>query len=299
MTKQQIDQYDMLLAVENHFEDNTKVWNSNIPVSNAKALLSQKLDALAQEVAQQLINPSGITQAKAEVRSQLEKQCYTLAAALRGYASVQEKDDLYKRADISSTDFLRYREAELIGVVVNLIADGRDVLAELEDYGVSRNSLDDLETLNLNFGNLMKDPDAAIAKRKKATDKIAELLPEALEILATRLDNLIVSLQDSQQEFVNIYNNLRQIQDTAVNPLAFTITTLEAETNVPVAGVELEIVGENIHRISSERGYNTVQNIPAGPHNISASHPNYIPVTLPFSIVSGETTELLVSLTRK
>lgn len=299
MTKQQIDQYDMLLAVENHFDDNSRLWNSNIPLSNAKAQLSEKLDALAQEVAQQLINPSGITQAKAEVRERLEKKSFILAAALRGYASVQDKNDLYKRADISKTDFLRYREAELIGVVVNLISDARDVLAELNDYGINSDRLDDLEVLNQNFGNLMKDPDAAIAKRKKATDKIAELLPEALAILDARLDNLIVSLEDSQEEFVNIYGNLRQIQDTAVNPLALTITTLEADTNVPVAGVELEIVGENIRRTSSERGYNTVQNLPAGPHTISAKHPNYEPATLPFNIVSGETTELVVSLIRK
>ena len=110
---------------------------------------------------------------------------------------------------------------------------------------------------------------------------------------------MIVGICHAEPEFVDIYYNVRAINDTAINPLSVTITTLEAGTQQPIANAQLEIVGEGITRVSSERGYNTVQNLVAGPHNLSATHPNFEPQTLHFTVVSGETTELLVQMVRK
>ena len=177
--------------------------------------------------------------------------------------------------------------------------DLEPMVVELETFGVTADTLQDLDVANTTFGNLMKNPTEAIAKRKAATDKIATLLPPLMEFLTTRMDNLIVAISDAQPEFVDIYYNVRTINDTATNPLSLTITTLEAGTQMPVPSAQLDIVGEGITRISSDRGYNTVQNLAAGPHDLSATHPNFESQTVHFNIVSGETTELVVQMVRK
>ncbi|MES2544807.1 MAG: hypothetical protein V4548_07970 [Bacteroidota bacterium] len=299
MQKTQIDQYDMLLTVENHFDDNPTLWNANVPVTAAKTLLSAKIDAIATEVALQLVNPTGITIDKANLRTDLENKGYVLSAALSGYASATpNKTELYNRVHFAKSDFPRFREAELIGIITNLHRDATAELANLAPYGVTAAILTALLNANNAFGVIMKNPNEAIARRKSATDKIADLLPDVLLFLETRLDNLIVGLTTAQPQFVTMYSSLRALNSTATNPLSLTITTLEAVTNLPIANVNIELVGEGITRVSSDRGYNTVQNLVSGNHQLGTSHPNFVSQTIPFTVVSGETTELVVVLER-
>lgn len=298
MLKTQIDQYDMLLSVENHFDDNEAIWNDNPPLKSTKTDFSDKLTELAAQVAIQLENPTGTTAVKTAARELLEAKAFKISAAVRGYASAVDMKELYKRVDLSKSDLQRYRDAELVGVVSNLVQDAQTVVAELRDYGVDAGALTALQTANSTFGDLMKNPTEAIAKRKAATDKIAKMLPPLMDLLSTRMDNLIVALSDNEPEFVDIYNNVRALNDTAVNPLSLTITTLEADTQQPIPNAQLEIVGEGISRVSSARGYNTVQNLAAGPHDLLATHPNFVSQTLRFTVVSGETTELVVQMVR-
>jgi hypothetical protein len=297
MQKTQIDQYDMLLTVENHFDDNTTAWNANVPITAAKTLLSAKIDAIAIQVALQLVNPTGATADKTNQRANLETKGLALSAALSGYAaSTAGKTDLYNRVYFTPNDFYKFREAELIGIITNLHREATAELANLAPFGVTAATLTALLTANNAFGAIMKNPNEAIARRKSATDKIAVLLPEAITILETRLDNLIVALNGSQPQFTSIYNTVRVLNKTGTNPLSLTVSTLEDVTNQPIANAQLEIVGEGITRVSSDRGYNTVQNLVSGPHQLTVTHPNYVTQTVSFTIVSGETTELIVLL---
>jgi len=296
MIKTQIDQYDMLLAVENHFDDHLTLWNTNAPITATKTLISSKIDALAEQVALQLLNPTGVTIDKNNARINLENQVFTLSSALSGYANISNKMELYQKVRYTKTDLVRYRDAELLGIATNLHRDATTELGNLAAYGVNASVLANFLTAINTFGTVMKNPTEAIAKRKSATEKIAIMLPEIIELLTNRMDHLVVMLQATQSAFVSTYNNVRALNSTAVNPLSLTITCLNKATNEPIPNVQLEIVGEGINRISSERGYNTIQNLVSGSHQISATHPNFKTQTLTFSIVSGETTELVIEL---
>ena len=296
MIKTQIDQYDMLLAVENHFDDHLTLWNTNAPITATKTLISSKIDALAEQVALQLLNPTGVTIDKNNARINLENQVFTLSSALSGYANISNKMELYQKVRYTKSDLVHFRDAELLGVATNLHRDATTELGNLAAYGVNASVLANFLTAINTFGTVMKNPTEAIAKRKSATEKIAIMLPEIIELLTNRMDHLVVMLQATQSAFVSTYNNVRALNSTAVNPLSLTITCLNKATNEPIPNVQLEIVGEGINRISSERGYNTIQNLVSGSHQISATHPNFKTQTLTFSIVSGETTELVIEL---
>lgn len=296
MQKRQIDNYDMFLAVENHFDDNPLLWNTNVPVTTTKTLLSAKIDLFATQVALQLVNPTGITADKDKARTALEDQALMLSSATSGYASIAGKGDLYKRVFYTKTDITKFRDAELIGVCTNLAADCNAELANLGPYGITAPILTTFNNLIAAFGAIMKNPASAIAKRKDATEKIEDAIIEIANILDTRMDNLVVMLTATQPAFVAIYNNLRAINVTGSSQLSLTITTLNAVSNLPVANVNLELTGEGITRVSGERGYNTITNLIAGSHQIKAMHPNYKPKTETFTVVTGETTELVILL---
>lgn len=296
MKKLQIDQYDMILSVENHFNDNIALWSANRPLADTKQLFSGKVTVLSNHVALQLMNPKGITIDKANTRAVLENQAFMLSSKLCGYAAISGNTELYKRAYLTKTQLTTFREAELVGVITNLHQDATVEIDNLEPYGVTLDTLNLISRANTAFGSLMKKPTAAIAKRKAATAKIAMLLPEIIEILETRFDNLIVSLEEEEPQFTEIYTNVRALNSTGIHPLSLTVLVLDAGTKLPIPNVNIEILGEGISRLSTDRGYNRVQNLVAGRHSLTAKHPNFVTQTVNFTIVNSETTELVVLL---
>lgn len=296
MQKSQIDQYDMLLSVENHLNLNASLYAANAPLIATKDLISSKISEMASQIALQLVNPTGLTEQKNAVRTNLENQAFVLGAACCSYASANDNKDLYNRCRYTKSDLVHFRDAEIVGICTNLHTDALANATALIPFGVTGTGLTDFQISITAFSNIMKLPTEAISKRVAATERIAALLPEILNIVATRLDNDIVSMTATQPNFVTIYENVRLINNSPTTSLSLTITVLDEISNLPIPNVDLEIVGENITRKSSTRGYNTVLNLSAGNHSIKATHPNYITKTQDFTIVAGETTELVVLL---
>jgi len=298
MKKVQIDQYDMILSVENHFDDNPAIWAGNAPLAATKTLFSQKINRVAEQVALQLINPTGITIDKANVRKELENQAYSVSSKISAYAAIFNKADLYKRVHFSKSDFVHFRGAELVGIITNLHQEAVLELPNLAPYAINAATLASLKATTIAFGSLINNPTEAIARRKSATDSIAVMLPEIIEMLETRFDNLIVSLQETQPQFAAIYFNVRALKRTQVHPLSLTVTVVDAITKLPVPNATIQILGQRITRLSSQRGYNRVRHLAEGMHSIRANHPDFITLDENFTIVSGETTALVLFLER-
>lgn len=298
MTKNQIDQYNMLLTTENHLDDNPTLWAGNAPITATKTLFTNKLDVLAGQIALQLVNPTGITDEKNNVKTDLINKAFVIAAACCSYAAATSKPELFSKCNLTKSDFIHYKEAELIGVCTNIFTDANANVAALAPYGVTAAILTSFQTNITAFSGVTRNPVTAIAKRTTATAEIARLLPEIIQLVETRLDKDMVALSLTQPAFYDTYSNVRYLNLSPTTTMSLTTTVLEKDTNVPIANVNIEIVGEGITRVSSDRGYNTVLNLVSGPHTISATHPNYVTQNVPFTIVSGETTELVIILER-
>jgi hypothetical protein len=298
MEKFQLDQLDMLYAVENHFDDNTPAWTSNVPLAAAKTLLTQKIASIGAQHALQLLNTDGVTQGKNLTRKNLETQAFIIGSALCTYANAVGNADLYNRARYTKSDLERFRDAELLGITTNLSADTGAEIANLAPYGVLPANLITFNNLRNAYGNAMKNPTEAIGRRKKATEKIAELLPDALTFLNERMDNAIVSLQTTQSDFVEIYYNVRAINSSPTNTRSLTTLCIDAESNAPIEGVIIIIDNANIKRITSASGFNVFQNLPSGIGTLKAEHVNYRSTAVEYTIVDGITTELVVQMTK-
>ncbi len=296
MNKEQIDIFDMGLAVQNHFDDNSSAWTTNVPLSTAKATLDAKIGAIAQQHAIQLVNTTGITDNKEIIREILEQQAYTISSGTSGYASVINNQDLYNRTHYTKTDLLHFREAELLGVCTNLRSDANAEIANLAPYGIMPATLTAFATAINNFGTIMKNPVEATAKRKAATEKIAVLIPDLSNFLNTTMDNLVVALATTQAQFVDVYHNVRLINSSPTNNWSLTTTVLDSVTEQPIAGAEIKLLEAGIERTTGGSGFNTYINLAAGDHTIEVTHPNYQPQTLTTTVVDGQTTELAIMM---
>jgi hypothetical protein len=296
MEKFQIDQFDMLLAVENHFNDNTPPWTTNVPVAAAKTQLSAKIAGIGTQLAIQLVNTTGITEDKQVARQRLEAQAFTISAAISGYATATGNGDLYNRTHFAKSAIAEYRDTELIGLATNLILDANAQITNLAPYGILPATITTFVASQTAFAAIMKNPVEAIGRRKAATEKIATLLPDAMVFLTTALDNLMVALEATQPNFVDIYNNVRQINSSPTNPWSLTTTCLDSVTQLPIKDVTIRIADVGIVRTSPESGFNTYQNVKEGEHTLEASHPNYTTQSVTFTVVGNQTTELPILL---
>jgi hypothetical protein len=296
MEKNQIDQYDMLLSTENHFDDNTAIWTTNVPIATAKTLFTSKIKAIGEQYAIQLLNTAGVTETKDANRQILEEQAFIIAAAVSGYANAVGKKDLYRVTNFTKSDLVHFRDATLLGECVNINREAGNEIANLAPYGVLPATLTAFGTAMTNFSTSMKNPTGAIGRRKEATDKLAILIPDAIEFLNMRMDKLVVALTATQPAFVGIYNNVRAINSSPTNTISLTTTCINSVTTLPIQKVKLSIVGENLDRVSNESGSNVFQNIPEGTHTLVATLGGYNDYTIDFVVVSGLTTELAISM---
>jgi Carboxypeptidase regulatory-like domain len=296
MLKQQIDQYDMILSTEKHLLDHEGLWVSSTPIVATKEVLNAKINELSKQVAIQLINSTGITAEKDDKRHWLESLSMIVSAACCGYASANNNTDLYNKCKYAKTDLVRFRDAELVGICTNLYNDTLANASALVPHGITKEVLVGYQDAITAFSTVMKNPTEAIGQRATATAQIAVLLPEIMTVLTTRLDNDVVALSLSQPDFVSTYTNVRAISSTGNTTLSLTTTMLDATTGLPVPNVTVTIVGENITRKSSVRGYNTILNLTQGDHELTVSHPNYTTQSHKFSVVNGETTEVVMKL---
>jgi len=297
MKKVQIDQYDMLLAVEDHFDVNASDWTSNIPISDAKTALSGQIDALTTEIGLQLQKSTGVTEDKAALRNDLEEKGFILSAALSSYAATNPgMKEMYRNVHFPKSDFPKFREAELIDNISHLNDEAVKVIENLAPYGVTEATLTELLVANDAFRKIKNKPKEVISNRKDATDDIGVMLRQAVSLLDDQMDSLVEMLRATYPQFVSVYFNERHTHSTGHHAFSLTITTLDANTNAPLAKADIEIIGKGIKRVSSDRGYNRVQNLQQGNYQLSISRPGFASQVIPFIIISGETTQLVIEM---
>lgn len=296
MLKPQRDNYNMFLTVEGYFNKHPEAWNTNEPVTQAKTDLSNLLKQLSVQLGIQLENSTGITEEKRKLRKQLEQQAYIISSGASAYALRTSNFDFYAKIYFSKSYFFLLRDAELQSVCTNLVKDCAVEIENLLTYGITPALLVTLTDNTTAFANLMRAPKESIRKRMSATKAIAVLTTKIATLLTKEMDSLMVGLSTTAPEFVSVYKNIRRLKKAGKTKLSLTTTVVDAILHTPIEEAHLRVIGTKIKRKSSTKGYNTIKNLPEGKYEISVSHSNYNSIVLPFTVVQGVTTKLVLAL---
>ena len=296
MEKNQLDQFDMLQNVENLFTDNPTLWAGNAPVTTAKTGLSTRVSAIAAQYAIQLINITGIAEDKQTVRNNLERQMYVVGSAICNYADSINNKELFNKGYMTKTMLSDMEQDGLTGKCTDLIFDANSVIANLAPNGVLPATITTLSATLTAFSAIKKNPQNAIDRRKEATEKIAELLPEALEFVERRLDTAMVSLEATQEAFCGTYQNARAINSSPTTTISLITNCVDSATELPIEGAQIIVLSSNDQRVSPESGVNIFKNLPEGPDKLEVTHPLYIQQLVDFTLVNNQTTELIIKL---
>lgn len=295
MKKIQLDRYNMVLAVDNYLQKNTSLFTTNLPLVATATALKNKTILLKEQIALQLVNFKGSTIDKKNCRNTLESQAFVLASACCSYASAVGDADFYERCRYSRSHFVHFRDMELTGICAMLLQEIKSSAGVLLPYNITPASISDFERTLNRFLDIAEKPLEAKNKKAEATEQIALLLTEILNIVRVRLDSTMVSMQASHPDFVAVYKNLRRLNKAGTVKRSLIVTVSDATTGKPISGVILKI-SKGISRKSGPKGMSFVQQLSKGKHELLVSHPEYEPQTLKFSILPNETVKLQVAM---
>ncbi len=88
-------------------------------------------------------------------------------------------------------------------------------LAQLADYNVTQDDVNQLGGRRVNFGTAKTTPRGAIAERAAATASLPQAMNDASQILRGRIDKLMTAFRQKNPNFLAGYNAVRVIVDHA------------------------------------------------------------------------------------
>jgi hypothetical protein len=293
MKKIQLDRYNMILAIDAYMQKNTALIAANLPLVATASVLKNKTILLKEQIALQLVNFKGSTIDKKNCRKTLESQAFVLVSACCSYASAIGDADFYERCRYTRSHFVHFRDMELAGICTVLLQEIKTRSAVLLPYNATPALILDFEQSLNHFLDIAEKPLEAKNKKAEATKAIDMLLTEIMDIIRIRLDSTMVSMQASHPDFVAVYKNLRRLNNTGTTKRSLIVTVTDATSGSPISGVVFKI-SKGISRKSGAKGMSFVQQLSKGKHELQASHPEYEPQTVKFSILPGVTVKLQV-----
>ncbi|QNH62744.1 hypothetical protein [Hymenobacter sediminicola] len=217
MTDKQRARLTMMQATLAVLDQYAEVYAANKALGTARAELAalvQDLDPTA-ETQQGAAAPRSAGAVKKATKLHLAQRAAEVAAALLAYADEQQDIRLHTDADYSEYQLRRAPDNDLARISKNIHTQATAHLTALQEQGVTKQELTELDTALTAFQAEQTAPRAAIADGKAQTKALATDLRAAVALLRNRLDKYLVRYQRPEPRFYTAYQSARQTINTA------------------------------------------------------------------------------------
>jgi hypothetical protein len=252
--------------------------------------IKNKLDAYNVFLKKSSENTTSITAEKKKKRLALEGQYNYLLAAAKSFAYVKKDNFLIPNASYTPTDVRRMRDGEIHSRVKSLYNLISPHLEELKKYGVKADCLEKLLELNDDFWNFMAVPRARKNNVRSAIREAEKCINDAMKILTTMLDPLVISLGCSDKKWYNDYLMYRKQRLMATKHTQIKVSVVDEQGEaIENAVVMLKYSETQIKGKTNMEGKFVLDGIKQGVYFINIIKDNYYAVAYePFRLKLGE-----------
>ena len=215
MTKKQEDKLSMWTVANAVLSKHEAVWTKIKAFANAAALFRQIRLDIDPEADTQQSDKTGITQNKAQQRSDLIEECKQAALNIESYAINKKDFELEKRFQFTPTYFEKLRDNALPIAAHSIFNKAQALQKELNDYGVTPETLKELNEAILRYENINPAPQLASGNRKQATVNIAGKLKDGTVQLKL-MDKMLGNFRKTNPGFVSAFKNARVVINTTI-----------------------------------------------------------------------------------
>ena len=205
-TANKLNMYESVHAV---LTDHQSSWQ-NIPAfASAVNTFETKLALLRARLAEQLSATTGVTLEKKLRTEDLRNRMLVVQHALFLLGRASGDIALRERNNHSKSDLRDRNLNEFAARCTELRGDLDTYGAQLLQYGITQQQMDELMPLLLGIDELNNSSRKAIIKRKSITKAIEELEQELNELLRIELDRLILVFKQSEPAFYQSFESAR------------------------------------------------------------------------------------------
>lgn len=212
MDSNQIDRYNMLLKVDDFFDDHAAATAAHDQIDPKHDELEQVITDIQTAAAEAIADHTGVTEDKSAVRTALEQQTFTALTALSSYARDTKNRKLLNRVHRPLSELQKMRDAVLhlhASVVANMLTTH---IAALAAYAYTPAQQAALTDTLADFLDITTEPKDAIEERAVANEQVALLLNKATGILED-LDGYMETFRFSNTALYAEYQLARAIDD--------------------------------------------------------------------------------------
>lgn len=304
MTNTQENRLSMFLAARDFLLKNNAATSALPNFAQFSDAAKSGITEIQSWVEQQEFNKTGIAIEKKKIKDTLIVKAMDIANRLFAFAkfrndSILMKEIGYKESELrKTTDTLMKEKCQIVFDKGSLYA------ADLVQYGVSQNMLDELKRLISDYDTSLPAPRIGIMEKKQATEKLAALFDQ-VNLNFDQLDTLVETLRYSDTVFYKGYQGARKIVNAGHGFLSLKGIVIDKNNSVPIQNVKIVLslqlknpgdAAAVIEKKSAPKGGFNIRNMPTGSWNVSVSKEGYVDQTFQIGVVSGETTMLLIKL---
>ncbi len=234
---------------------------------------------------------TGFTLEKRQIRDNLEKSAMQLVWTLTAF--FDHKDSIIEGTDISfSISDLRNASDESLKInCLKLIGHATTNIADMADYGLTQQMIDDTNVYIEKFAAIVKAPRQRIGERKSQKEKM-DISFRAIDKLMGRLDKTANLLRLNREDLFVSYTSARVMVDLKGKSKSPEIKTgmegivTDFETEQPIAGAEVKADNGKTVVKTDDEGYYRIA-LPAGETKIHVSYSGFTTHTETVEIEDG------------
>ncbi len=194
--------------------DKNKSITESIPaLGNAVEItFSGKVAAIQDLIGAQNEKIKGAAAQKNNYKKSAAKIAMTVINRAKSFATAESKASLLGKIDYSYTALYRIKDAEFAAIVIGLMALLSPLVTDLEPYGITQNSIDEVIAAATLYAEYRGEPRQQKVDRKSVNGMLNKMFTDANDFQRNIIDPLVFGLSETQIAYVTGYRIARRQQ---------------------------------------------------------------------------------------
>ncbi|MHB8403753.1 MAG: carboxypeptidase-like regulatory domain-containing protein, partial [Bacteroidia bacterium] len=281
MNREQINQLNMMDAVDQLLTTYNSVWSTNTAVSGIVTTFRGHLGALNVNDTLQRTISTGVSMTKDEAKAAMISAAIMTCHAGKAYASVAGNTDLYAQMKHTKSEIAVAADTDADGICQNIHDDLDPYIGFTVAYGATTLTQSNLQNAINTFSGMIGKPRVQIGIVKNATLTIEQHLTASMNLLKDQLDGVLMQYATSNARFLNEYASVRVIVDIGHRHTVIFKGFIYDPTHNALEGVLVELTGapHKHKKITDATGKYRFTRLHPGTYVITISKAGYVTQT--------------------
>lgn len=294
----------MIYAVISFFVKYAEKIKENLKLQNSLKMVDAKVKKIEYWREIQKRDITGITVKKGKTKRRLAEVIFIVSKLLRSFAYDTKDYVLYNAVKLSVSRITKLGDTVILRYADTVKNYARDNFNEMQEYQLTQEMLDKIDTELESFREWMTKPKEARSLQATATKEIKSNMKELREMVVGSLDNSMALYISADFPFYEEYEKVRSIDDPITHHLDFWGHITDQETKLPIQFAAVTIVRFNasaeklstITKLSTKTGYYGFDGMEPDKYLVTFEFENYDKLEKEIYLHPGQSIKMDVAL---